>query len=193
MKRFVAILAVSASLSLMTALPALAQQGAAGAVKAPATDEMPKSGCEAFTWDVSHELAVLEKPAKTVTASADAKKPTQLDLDHHYVVNLASQASVHFAADPGKPGLADGAQAGILGFHTPKSGRYRVSLTSGHWLDVVDGGNIVVSREFQAQHGCEKVRKIVEFELSGNKNFVVQLSRGTDSSVGIVITQVKPG
>jgi hypothetical protein len=192
MKRFVAIFAVSASLPWMSALPALAQQDAAGAVEAPATDEIPKSGCEAFTWDVSHELAVLEKPAKPIAASTDVKKPALLELDQRYAVRLAPQGSVHFAAKPGRQ-LADGAEGGMLSFHTPKAGRYRISLTTGHWLDVVDGGNIIVSREFQAQHGCEKVRKILEFELSGNKDFVLQLSGGMDASVGIAITQVKPG
>ncbi len=202
MRRFVATLAVSASLSLMSAVPATAQQGAAGAVKAPATEEMPQGGqgskggnggCDSFTWDVSHELAVLDKPAKPITAGTNAKKPVHLDFDQRYAVKLVPQGSVHFAVKPSKPMLDDGAQAGIFAFHTPKAGRYRVSITTGHWLDVVDGGNLVVSRDFQGQRGCEKVHKIVEFELSGNKDFLLQLSGGTDASLGIAITQVKPG
>jgi hypothetical protein len=192
MKRFVATLAVSAALSLMGAAAALAQQGAAGAGQEPATEELSKGGCESFTWDVSHELAVLEKPAKPVTAATDAKKAAPLDLDQRYAVKLAPQGSVRFAAKPSKPAVAEGSQGGVLSFHTPKAGRYRVSLTTGHWLDVVDGGNFVVSREFQGQRGCEKVHKIVEFELSGNKDFLLQLSGGTELNVGIAITPVKP-
>ncbi|MEJ1962369.1 MAG: hypothetical protein WDO56_12835 [Gammaproteobacteria bacterium] len=57
---------------------------------------------------------------------------------------------------------------------------------------MIDGGNLVVSRDFQGQRGCEKVHKIVEFELSGNKDFVLQLSGGTDANLAVAITPVKP-
>lgn len=197
MRRFVAALAVSASLTLMSAGLASAQEGAPpNAMKGAMKGDMPgagKGGCDSFTWDVSHELAVLEKPAKPITAGGDAKKPVHLDLDQRYAVKLLPQASVHFAVKPGKPMLDDGAQAGLFSFHTPNAGRYRVSITTGHWLDVVDGANLVVSRDFQGQRGCEKVHKIVEFELSGNKDFVLQLSGGTDADLAVAITPVKPG
>ena len=181
MKRFVAIAAVFAGFSLMSAMPVFAQE------------DPPKSGCESFTWDVSHELAVLEGPSKSLTASADAKKPVRIELDQRYTVKLMPLASVRFVAKPGKSTLESGEQAGMLSFHTQKAGRYRISLTTGHWFEVVDNGNFVVSREFQGQRGCEKVHKIVEFELSGNKDFVLQLSGATESSLSIAVTQVKPG
>jgi len=181
MKRFVAIAAVFAGVSLMSAASVLAQ------------DEAPKSGCASFTWDVSHELAVLDGPSKPITASADAKKPVRIELDQRYAVKLMPLGSVRFVAKPGKSTLESGEQAGMLSFHTQRAGRYRVSLTTGHWFDLVDNGNFVVSRELQGQRDCEKVHKIVEFELSGNRDFVLQLSGATESSLAIAVTQVKPG
>lgn len=187
----VAAFTLSASLSLLGAIAAHAQGAAKPAAKA---DEAAMSGgCDAFTWDVSHELDVLDKPAKAITAGTDGKKPVHLDLDQHYTVKLAPQSAVHFALKPGKPTPEDGAQAGVLSFHTPKPGRYRVSISTGHWLDMVDGKLIVVSSDFQAQRGCEKVHKVVQFELSGNKDFVLQLSGDTKASVDVAITQVKSG
>jgi hypothetical protein len=98
-----------------------------------------------------------------------------------------------FCSEAAKPPALDaGAQAGLLSFHAPRAGRYRVSLTTAHWVDVVDGGNLVVSRDFQGQRDCEKVHKIIEFELSGNKDFVLQLSNAPDTNVSIAITPVKP-
>lgn len=179
------------SLSLLSAIPAHAQDAAQ-----PAAQEggaAMSGGCDAFTWDVSHELDVLGQPAKSVNAGTDGKKPVRLELDQHYSVKLAPQGSVHFAAKPGKPMLDDGAQAGVLSFHTPKAGRYRISITTGHWLDVLDRGLLVVSSDFQGQRGCEKVHKIVQFELSGNKDFVLQLSGATQSDVNVAITQVQSG
>ena len=185
----VAWFAVSLSLSLLSAIPAHAQDAPKPAAKADGATM--SGGCDSFTWDVSHELDVLGKPAKAVTAGTDGKKPVRLDLDQHYTVKLSPQGTVHFAVKPGKPMLADGAQAGVLSFHTPKAGRYRISITTGHWLDVVDGPLIVVSSDFQGQRGCEKVHKIVQFELSGNKDFVVQLSGATEANLDVAITQVK--
>ncbi len=50
-----------------------------------------------------------------------------------------------------------------------------------------------MSQDFQGQRGCEKVHKIVQFELSGNKDFVLQFSGGTQPTVNVAITQVKSG
>lgn len=194
MKRFLAAFAVSASLSLLAAIPAQAQDAppAGGTMKAkPGADVEGIGGCDSFTWDVSHELDVLGKPAKAVVAGTDGKKPVHLDFDQHYSVKLAPQDTVKFAAKPGKPQLSDGAQGGVFSFRTPKAGRYRISITTGHWLDVLDGGLLVVSSDFQGQRGCEKVHKIVQYELSGNKEFVLQFSGGTQANLDLAITPVK--
>lgn len=192
MKRFVAACIVSASLSLLAAIPAQAQDAPIPA--AAQADEAPVSGgCNAFTWDVSHELDVLGKPAKSITAATDGKKPVPLELDQHYSVKLAPQGSVKFAVKPGKPMPDAGAHAGVLSFHTPKAGRYRVSISTAHRIDVIDHGLIVVSSDFQGQLGCEKVHKIVQFELSGNKDFILQLSGGTQAQLDVAITPVEKG
>lgn len=182
MKRFVTVLLALGSVAALTAPAAFAQEG-----------DGCKTGCSAFTWNVSHELAVLDEPAQTLAASKDAKKPVRLELDKHYTLKLAPQTDVKYVVKVGKPTLADGAHGGLATVHVTKAGRYRVSITTGHWLDLVDGGNLVVSRDFQGQRDCEKVHKIVEFELAGERDFVLQLSGGTDANVGVAITQVKAG
>lgn len=185
--------AMSMSLSLLSAVPAHAQDASESAVNDGPSMKAGAGGCDSFSWDVSHELDVLGKPAKAITAGTDGKNPVRLELDQHYSVKLAPQGTVHFAVRPGKPMPDDGAQAGVLSFHTPKAGRYRISITTDHWLDVIDGGLIVVSSDFQGQRGCEKVHKVVQFELSGNKDFVLQLSGSTQPRLGMAITQVKAG
>jgi len=183
LKRLVATLIACGSVFTLAQAPALAQD----------SEERPGNlGCDAYTWDVSHELDVLSKPAISLNAGSNMKTIAPVDLDKRYAVKLVPQSSVKFAAKVSKPALDDGAQGGMVSFRTGKAGKYRVSLTTGHWLDVVDGGNLVVSRDFQGQRGCEKVHKVVEFELTGNHDFVLQLSGGTAASVGLAITQVKP-
>lgn len=150
-------------------------------------------GCDGFTWNVSHELDVLAQPSTSLNAGRDVKSLAHVDLEKRYAVKLLPQSGVKFVAKVSKPTLEGDAQAGLLTFRTAKAGKYRVSITTSHWLDVVDNGNLVVSREFQGQRGCEQVRKVVEFELTGNHDFVLQLSGGTDANVGLAITQVKTG
>ena len=64
MRRFGAAFVVAAVVSCLIA----------GTVKA-ADEEAPKSGCDAFTWDVSHELAVLDQPAKALQAGIPTDRP----------------------------------------------------------------------------------------------------------------------
>ena len=106
MKRFIAAFAVSASLSLSCAIPALAQNAAPpGSMKPKGGESMQEGagGCDSFTWDVSHELDVLGKPPQSANAGRDGRKPVHLDLDQHYLVKLVPQSMVKFAVKPGKP------------------------------------------------------------------------------------------
>jgi hypothetical protein len=195
MKRFIAAFAVSASLSLSSAIPAQAQSAAPGTMKPRGSAGMQQGsgGCESFTWDVSHEIDVLGAPAQSANAGTNGKHPVHLDLDQHYFVKLVPQSMVKFTVKPGKPMLDDGAQAGVFSFHTPKAGKYRISITTDHWIDVLDGPLLVVSQDFQGQRGCERVHKVVQYELSGNKEFILQLSGGTQANINMAITRVTSG
>jgi hypothetical protein len=145
--------------------------------------------CTKFTWNVAKELAVMKQsPQPLNVAVKPGTDVPQLKLETLYAVKLASQGSVTFIAKPAKPALDDGAQAGIVRFHTTQAGRYRVAITSGHWLDVVDGDKTVSSRDFQGARGCERPRKIVEFELVANHDYALQFSGSTDAEILVSIT-----
>jgi hypothetical protein len=75
-------------------------------------------------------------------------------------------------------------------FRVEKAGRYRVSISSGHWIDIVDGTQLVSSRDFQGQRGCERPHKIVEYELPAGRNLTLQFSGSTDAQVIVAITAV---
>lgn len=146
--------------------------------------------CSKFTWDVTRELSVMQRSSPVVTLaamSADADLPA-LEPDRLYELRLAKQESVAFRHEPGKPTLEDGAHGGLAVFKVPKSGRYRISVTSGHWIDVVDGSQLVASRDFQGQRGCRRPAKIVEYDLPGDRELLLQLSGGTDSPILLAIT-----
>jgi len=131
---------------------------------------------------------------QTPQAVAAAVKPgadvPQIEAEKLYEVKLADQSTVTFVAKPGKAALTDGTHAGLVRFRVEKAGRYRVSITSGHWIDIVDGTQLVSSRDFQGQRGCERPHKIVEYELPAGRNLTLQFSGSTDAQVIVAITAV---
>lgn len=148
--------------------------------------------CTRFTWDVSHELAVMKQaPQQILAATRSSNETPNLQLDKLYDVKLVDQGSVTFAAAPGKPTLPDGTRGGLVRFSSEAAGRYRVAMTSGHWIDVVDGQTPIKSRDFQGARGCERPRKIVEFELPAGRPLTLQLSGASDTPVTLAITTVK--
>jgi hypothetical protein len=148
--------------------------------------------CAHFAWDVSHELAVMQQTAKQVVAATKVGSGVpHLEIDKLYELKLAPQGSVTFAAQPGKSLPAAGAQGGLVSFRVAKAGLYRVSITTGHWIDVVAGDQLVKSKDFQGSHTCSRPHKIVEFELPAGAQLTLQLSGGTDSAVTVAITPVK--
>jgi hypothetical protein len=147
-------------------------------------------GCSHFSWDVSHELKVMKQTAAPVTAATKPGQAPAIQIDKLYELKLSPQSAVTYSAQPAKPTLNDSAQGGLVRFHVDKAGLYRVSITSGHWIDVVDGEQLVKSKDFSGSRECARPHKIVEFELTANKDLLLQFSGSTDSSVVTAITPV---
>lgn len=150
----------------------------------------PAPGCDTFSWDVSHELTALAASPAQIVAGDGKQAAPLLRLETLYTARLAPQAGVVLAARPGKPMLEDDAFAGLLNFRVPQAGRYRVSITTGHWLDVVDGNQVIPSLDFQGRRGCPLVHKIVEFDLPSGRDLTLQLAGNTAAQVGVLITAV---
>jgi hypothetical protein len=162
-----------------------------GAVLTQSAVAADTDSCARFAWDVSHELAVMKQTPQAVTAAdTPGKDVPQLQLDKLYEIRLAGQSGVTFPVTPGKPTLPDNAQAGLAKFRTEKAGRYRISITSGHWIDVVDGKQLIRSRDFQGARGCERPHKIVEYDLPAGRELTLQLSGSPDASVILSVTRV---
>lgn len=145
-------------------------------------------GCGASSVDVSRELAVMRSPAIPVTAvpGKESQLP-ELSLDKHYAISLISQSEVSFRVKPGRGARHDSPRAAVLRFEVPTTGRYRISITSRHWIDVLDGRSVVTSG---AHHGpgCQLLHKIVEFDLPAGRPLTLQLSGRDDAIVGLAIT-----
>lgn len=157
------------------------------AMSAEAADETDP--CATFKWDVSHERAVMKQTPRPLDAAAEASASApELAVNTLYEVKLTAQGDVLFLAIPGKTTPNDGAFAGLVRFRVPKSGLYRISVSTPHWIDVVNAGELIKSRDFQGQRGCERPHKIVEFELPADRDLSLQLSGSGKSKVLLAIT-----
>jgi hypothetical protein len=162
---------------------------AAPAAEPPA--QHTEEGCDSFTWNLARELAAMKSPATLLAASADKRvNPVRLEEGRHVAVTLLPQNSVTFAAPPGRQRKSENPTAGLLFFKSGRAGRYRISLSSRHWIDVLDGGRPIESVTHEGRSGCELLRKVVEFELPANRDLVVQLSGDVAATADVVVTAV---
>lgn len=145
-------------------------------------------GCEGFTRDVGNELALLGQPGTAVVAGDGGEaRPTRIAPGRRYDVRLHPVAGVTLAAAPGKA-QPDDAAAGLLSFQVPTAGRYRVALTTGHWVDVIEGAEVLPSLDHEGRRGCPLLRKVVELDLPAQRELVVQVIGGAGAEAGLLVT-----
>lgn len=143
--------------------------------------------CIGSKGDISKEVALFAGSSVALLAGKALDSAPNVAPDHLYLLQLAPQNQVTFALPPGKTGLADG-YAGVVNLLLKTAGNYRVSVDTPLWIDVVGGGALAAVRDFQGLHGCDAPRKIVEFDLTGGTQFVLQLSGAAKTSVRVTVT-----
>ena len=145
--------------------------------------------CSGFKWDVSKEHALFGGPSVALTAGKDEAAAPTIGTDRLYQLQLMPQTEVAFALAPGKKMLTDGAYAGLAALELDAPGNYRVSVDVPFWIDVVANGKLAATRDFTGQQSCDAPHKIVEFDLSGAKRFVLQMSGSAKPTVRLTVTQ----
>lgn len=149
--------------------------------------------CGRFKWGVSHERTVMKQTPQAIVAAASADSGVaRLEIDTLYGVSLTGQKEVRFVEPPGRAARDEAPRGGILRFRVERAGRYRVSISSSHWLDVLEDSQVIKSHDFNGQPGCERPHKIVEFDLPASRDLWLQLSGVGQSPVLLAITFVEP-
>jgi hypothetical protein len=149
--------------------------------------------CAGFKWDVRKEQALFAGPSVVLPAGKDLASAPVVGTDTLYRLQLLPQATVAFTLSPGKAIPPDGVYAGLATLKLAQPGHhYRVSLDVPIWIDVVTNGKLAPAVDFQGQRGCEAPHKIVEFDLDGAKEVVLQLSGAGNPMVHLSVTQVPP-
>lgn len=126
--------------------------------------------------------------AVQLKATAKGEDPPITKTGVHYAVQLLPQDELQFVVSPERAARSAAPRGAILRFQTEKGGRYRIALTSSHWIDLVVDGRVVASVDHQGRAGCKYLHKIVEFDLPAKRDVILQLSGQDDSMIQLAIT-----
>jgi hypothetical protein len=119
----------------------------------------------------------------TAAPDPNALDKAQLTLTKASHVTLHTIPKVSFAAAPERkpdPSL----HGGLVAVTIPAAGNYRVGLSSGAWIDVLQDGKSVPSTAHGHGEGC--VRKAVTFPLRAGR-VVIQLSGNREADVRLMV------
>ena len=149
--------------------------------------------CAGFKWDVRKEQTLFAGPSIALIAGRDLSSAPVVATDTLYQLQLLPQSVVTFTLSPGKAIPADGVYAGLATLKLERPGHhFRVALDLPFWIDVVANGKLATAVDFQGQRGCDAPHKIVEFDLDGAKQVVLQMSGADNAVVHLTVTQVPP-
>lgn len=184
MRYRIAAIAGAAGLTLWAACTSLADEHALH----PRPMEEMQGDCSNYRWDMSEEFSLWEKEAANIAASASADAAPGIGLAARYTVTLHPHDSVAFVATPEKDRGGKDKFSGLLRIEIPEDGLYRISASSGVWIDAVVNGAVVKSTSFEMQTKCTTVFKSVAYRLSGGDTAFLQINGSAVSTVDIAIT-----
>jgi hypothetical protein len=151
------------------------------ALAAPPVLAAPSLGCGHFKWPLDHEKDLLAKPVAVASGGAAM-------LSTGEALTLTPQSAAKLPQTPSKPPKFSNSYAGFVTLVAPSSaGIYRITLTHGAWVDVIQGGHLLKPTDHTGAIGCEGLAKSVKFNLSATP-FSVEISSSTKPSVTLVVT-----
>ncbi|ODU81485.1 MAG: hypothetical protein ABT10_13815 [Novosphingobium sp. SCN 63-17] len=95
-------------------------------------------------------------------------------------VKLLPTPAVRYPLRPEKPG-GSVSFGGLVRLHVTTPGTYRVALGSGAWIDLVAGGEAVVSTAHGHGPDCSGIRKMVDFPLETGDYTLQFAANGADA------------
>jgi hypothetical protein len=152
----------------------------AALIAGPALAQEPV-GCDKFKWPVDRETAALRAPdIKVIAPGAEIAS-----------LPFAATISLKAPKDAGLPtpperAPKDGTFAGFASSKGVTPGIYSVALSAPAWLDLVQGGQFLKAKSFSGVQGCDGIRKVVKFELTG-RPFTLQISGVATDSIAVTL------
>ena len=140
-------------------------------------------GCDKFAWP-------LDKEQQLLGAAQPIQDGAELDRDASQAVSvtLAPLEAAKLPVAPERQPRRDSGFAGYVRFgKAPSVGAYKVTLSEGAWIDVVQDDRFLKPTAFTGATDCPHVRKSVKFEI-GPAPFTLQLSDSPANAIAVVVT-----
>ncbi len=148
---------------------------------APAFAQQP-TGCATLKWPLDRERALLAKPSQVVSGAEGVQASSPI------AVALQPLAAAKLPQAPSRTPKYSDSYAGFLKASAPASaGTYRITLSHGAWIDVIQDGRTLRSVGFTGAKGCDGVAKSVKFDLAAAP-YVIELSGTAAHSIALVVT-----
>lgn len=149
------------------------------------------ASCRAAGWDMTDEISAFKTTAENVPAGASASGLPPLEVGVLYVVKLRPQSEVAYLQISGKKSLVEKPLGGLAAFKIANTGKYRITVDSPLWIDVVGPDGTLAPAAYTGWHECRLFRKSVEYSLQAGQSYVLQLSEATPELVRVAIEAVK--
>lgn len=149
--------------------------------------------CAAFKWDLAAERAVYASAPTPASSGLTSAEAPDVRAGVLYELTLHPQETVKLQAAVSKRMLDDGAFAGLVRIRVPHTGRYRISIDGGFWIDVASGPTTLPSRDFSGAQNCRTPRKVVLYELAKDADVVIQLTGASASTARLVVVADSSG
>ena len=141
------------------------------------------SGCGGFKWPLEAERAALIRADKPSLANGGA-----LALNVATTLELQPLASAGLPKAPERAPKSTPAFAGHFTLAAPaKPGIYRITISSGGWVDVLDGDAYLHPKAFSGATGCEGARKSVKFDLP-SRPLALQFSGVGGDRISVIVS-----
>jgi hypothetical protein len=144
------------------------------------------SGCDKFKWPLDKERATLNGTDLPKVSSGDR---IAWPIPFAATIDLSDLTDAKLPFPPERTPKSPASFAGFVQVPAPpRAATYKITVSSGAWIDVVQDGNTVKSSAFSGATGCEGVRKSVKFDLAA-RPFTLELSDVPTNSIRIVVSQ----
>jgi len=173
--------------SFLLALAVISQASAADTPPQRPMDQM-HGDCSAFAWNMSQEFTLWNGQPAAARASAEVDAVPTIPVSQRVDLALHPHPQVRFVTQPETDRGGPNKYSGLAAFKVDRAGLYRISASSGLWIDVVVDGKRVPSSAFEMQTECKSVFKSVAYTLPANARLIVQLNGSATPNTTIAIT-----
>jgi hypothetical protein len=139
-------------------------------------------GCDQFKWPIAHEQEALAAPAVGPLAPG-----ARLPADSGARLKLVPFAEAKLTLAPERPPKFSPSYAGAFAVDAPATAAvYKVTLSAGAWIDVVQGGKFLKPVNVSEATNCTNARKSVKFRIAAEPA-TLQLTGVGDPDIAVIV------